>query len=413
MPGFDTLRGMAYIKQLPSGMFRAQVRRKGYPTISVTRTTEQECRDAAIRIEASIIDGKLDEEIRIGSIPVFRDELRSYIDAREKKFAGTSKASDAKRLEKFVDCKFANKRVHEVTFADIEEWTEERAQSVSGSTINRELNLLSPFFTDQIRKHRDTVAITNPVKLTERPENNPSRTRRVDEVFWPGCDNPIDELTVILEFSGSPDLPALVQLAQETAMRRGELVHTTPAAVKVFEEGYGTLHIPDTKTGEPRTIPLSAKAVELLKPLLAVTKKRERIFTSEAHSYSTAMRRARKRARTAYEQECLVHGIEADPDAFIDLRIHDQRHEGTSRLYEDHDLTDIEAASITGHKDPRMLKRYANLRAEKLAAKLHNRGKSKETSAQLEKLKLLRALYNEGDITEEVFFKRLDALTAE
>jgi integrase len=53
-----------------------------------------------------------------------------------------------------------------------------------------------------------------------------------------------------------------------------------------------------------------------------------------------------------------------------DLRFHDLRHEATARLYERTKLTDMEVALITGHTDPRMLMRYANLRASTLAAKL-------------------------------------------
>jgi integrase len=51
------------------------------------------------------------------------------------------------------------------------------------------------------------------------------------------------------------------------------------------------------------------------------------------------------------------------------LRFHDLRHEATSRLFE-RGLNIMEVASITGHKDLRMLRRYTHLRAEDLAKKL-------------------------------------------
>jgi integrase len=53
-----------------------------------------------------------------------------------------------------------------------------------------------------------------------------------------------------------------------------------------------------------------------------------------------------------------------------DFRFHDLRHEATSRLYERTKLSDLEIAKITGHKDLRMLRRYANLRGSTLANKL-------------------------------------------
>jgi integrase len=72
-------------------------------------------------------------------------------------------------------------------------------------------------------------------------------------------------------------------------------------------------------------------------------------FFSEAikRSYIRAVRRA---------------GIE-------NLRFHDLRHEATTRLFEK-GLNIMEVASITGHKDLRMLQRYTHLRAEDLARKL-------------------------------------------
>lgn len=53
-----------------------------------------------------------------------------------------------------------------------------------------------------------------------------------------------------------------------------------------------------------------------------------------------------------------------------DLHLHDLRHEATCRLYEKTALSDVQIARITGHKDLRMLRRYASLRGSDLAAAL-------------------------------------------
>lgn len=52
------------------------------------------------------------------------------------------------------------------------------------------------------------------------------------------------------------------------------------------------------------------------------------------------------------------------------LRFHDLRHEATGRLFERTNLTDVQISRITGHRDPRMLRRYSNLRASDLADRL-------------------------------------------
>jgi integrase len=52
------------------------------------------------------------------------------------------------------------------------------------------------------------------------------------------------------------------------------------------------------------------------------------------------------------------------------LHVHDLRHEGISRVVEKNRLNLIETMSMTGHSDPRTLKRYSNLRPSSIAEKL-------------------------------------------
>jgi integrase len=75
------------------------------------------------------------------------------------------------------------------------------------------------------------------------------------------------------------------------------------------------------------------------------------VFSLTASALQQAWRRAKKRA-----------GVN-------DLRFHDLRHEAVSSFFE-MGLSVPEVALITGHKDPRMLFRYTQLRAENVAKKL-------------------------------------------
>ena len=52
-----------------------------------------------------------------------------------------------------------------------------------------------------------------------------------------------------------------------------------------------------------------------------------------------------------------------------DLRFHDLRHEAVTRLFE-RGLSITEVAAISGHKELRMLSRYAHLRAADVAERL-------------------------------------------
>jgi len=76
-----------------------------------------------------------------------------------------------------------------------------------------------------------------------------------------------------------------------------------------------------------------------------------------------ALRRVSSKLSRQFERIFVAAGC-------ADLGFHDPRHEATSRLYEKTTLIDIKIASITGHRDPRQLKRYANLRASDLADQL-------------------------------------------
>ena len=75
-----------------------------------------------------------------------------------------------------------------------------------------------------------------------------------------------------------------------------------------------------------------------------------------------------------HERPLFTYSLRGLPGAFLrlcrrlnidNLHFHDLRHEATSRLFEK-GLNPVEVATITGHKDTRMLMRYTHLRAEDL-----------------------------------------------
>ena len=83
-----------------------------------------------------------------------------------------------------------------------------------------------------------------------------------------------------------------------------------------------------------------------------------------------------KRARTRYESTCIRIGKQPDSKFLIGIRMHDLRHEATSRLFELGIFGDREVMKITGHKTSAMLARYTHLRAENLAEKMAEAEKS-------------------------------------
>ncbi len=156
----------------------------------------------------------------------------------------------------------------------------------------------------------------------------------------------------------------MVAIALETAMRRGELASMR---WEHLDRRARVLLVPETKTGEPRRVPLSSRALAVLDGL--VRRLDGYVWGVRADSITQAFDRVVKRARADYEAECRGKGEKPDPRMLTGLRFHDLRHEATSRLFEK-GLNPMEVAAITGHKTLQMLKRYTHLRAEDLVDRL-------------------------------------------
>ena len=127
----------------------------------------------------------------------------------------------------------------------------------------------------------------------------------------------------------------------ETAMRRSEIL---ALHWENIDQNYTIATLPDTKNGSKREVPLTRKANQLLGSL---SKQEEFVFPTSDCAVRHAWDRLVKRA-----------GIK-------DLRFHDLRHEAVSRFFE-MGLSVPEVASISGHKDYRMLASYTHIRSPNL-----------------------------------------------
>ncbi|TXI95439.1 MAG: site-specific integrase, partial [Burkholderiaceae bacterium] len=153
-------------------------------------------------------------------------------------------------------------------------------------------------------------------------------------------------LTAIDSKTNNPWLKPIVIFAIETGMRRSEILSLEWANVDPTRR---VARLLDTKNGEGRSVPLSARAVQVLEVLPRSID--GQVFPVSAESVKLAFVRAVKRA-----------GIS-------DLHFHDLRHEAVSRLFEK-GLNVMEVASISGHKTLQMLKRYTHLNVSDLLVKI-------------------------------------------
>lgn len=236
-----------------------------------------------------------------------------------------------------------------------------RGKPVSGATVRAELSLVSAIF-DTARLEW-SMPVSNPVRDVRKPAKSKSRERRFNS-----GDEERRIHAALAEYGDGWALP-LSELAVETGMRRGEWKNLDWSDVNLADQTM-TLHEGETKNDEGREVPLSRRAVAILKSLQpAGDEPRGRVFRKQPGTMTAAFARSRDVARARYVKECERDGIEPDPKFLADLHLHDLRHEATSRLFEK-DLDTMEVASVTGHKTLSMLKRYTHLKAKKLAKKL-------------------------------------------
>jgi len=133
---------------------------------------------------------------------------------------------------------------------------------------------------------------------------------------------------------------------------------------------HSTIRLRETENGEGRVVPISLRVRAIIVEQIKDKKPADLVFDVKPDSLTQAFGRARARALKKYLEDCREKGVEADDRMFEDIRLHDMRHEATSRLFEDRNFNVMEAAAVTGHKDLRQLKRYTHMIAAKLAQKM-------------------------------------------
>ena len=145
----------------------------------------------------------------------------------------------------------------------------------------------------------------------------------------------------------NPHIWPIIVFALEAGMRRGEILGLTSDNITLERQ---LAYLPLTKNGTSREVPLSIKAVDVLKDQRS-RQNTPTPFPVNANAFRLAWERLRKRAD------------------LCDLRFHDLRHEAISRFFE-MGLSIPEVALISGHKDAKMLFRYTHLKASNLVTKL-------------------------------------------
>ena len=324
---------MAYYEKRGDA-WRAQIRRKGYPTLSATFDTKAEAQRWAAEIEGDMSRSRF-VDTREAESTTLTEALTRYVNEVSESKKGS--AQEKVRAKKWQKSAWGEKSLAAIRSSDMAAYRDaELKAGKSTATVRLNLALISHLYT-VASKDWGIQGLKNPCTAIRMPKGSKQRERRPTTA----------ELKALLKHAGdiNAELPVIIELAVETAMRRSELVMLRKDQVRGR-----VAFLEDTKNGERRSVPLSKRAVELLEGLPTPIDG-GRFFHLKLDSVSNYFALA-----------CEAANIK-------DLRLHDMRHEATSRLFE-RGLSMMEIASITGHTTLSMLKRYTHLCPNDLAEKL-------------------------------------------
>jgi integrase len=236
--------------------------------------------------------------------------------------------------------------IHDITPKLITENRDRRLKMVQPATVHREMSLGSTAFTFAVREV--FLIQSNPFNLVKKPIKPESKARRINQVqvdqILAGLGNYHENMV--------PVLPAhfvawSLLFALETAMRKGEIL-----GMKAEHIHADFVHLPDTKNGTSRDVPLSNKAKRLLDLL---PKQSGNLIPHSSNSFRLIWQRNLKRT-----------GLNGE------LTFHDSRHEAITRMVNNQKLPVEILAKVTGHKTISVLvNTYYNPTASEIAKMLN------------------------------------------
>lgn len=314
-----------------NGKWQAIIRHKEIGTKSCTFITKANAR-RWVKEQNEIIEtgfyGRLNpSQITLGNLLVkYSEEITP-----EKRGAET----EQRRLRRLIRDPLSRLTIDKITSSIIASFRDKRLQDGTRA-CQYDLVLIRHCLKIAINEWGLMLSV-NPVDKVKMPPSPQARKRRLE-------DGEFSRLKEASSKTRNPHIWPIIIFAIETGMRRSEILALTWDNIDLQSR---VALLPLTKNGSSREVPLSAKAIQVLKDQLT-----ENPFPINANAFRLAWDRLRTRA------------------GLVDFRFHDLRHEALSRFFE-MGLSIPEVALISGHKDVKMLMRYTHLRADDLARKLN------------------------------------------
>lgn len=327
---------MATIRKRNS-KWQVTVRRKGFKSTSKSFILKSDAEEWARMKECQADRADFQFDVKRLDYITWKELLEQYRDiivSKKKSHLSETNHINAylKRCENVV-----NLRLSQIKPYHFSEYRDRRLKEVKPATICRELGIFRHAF--EIAKTEWGYPIAkNPVAQIRKPRISNRRDRRISP-------NEYSRILRATNTCTNSYIKPIIMIAVNTAMRRGEILNIQGKHINFDKR---TLHIPDTKTGRARTIPLPLKTLNILKQHYYDGL----LFPLSANAFRLSWDRVLVRA------------------SVTGLKFHDTRHEAISRFFE-RGLSVPEVALISGHLSVNILiNRYTHIRAENIARKL-------------------------------------------
>lgn len=350
-----------------NGKYQVQVRRQDYPDITKTFYHQRDAKEWARLIESKADRGELTiskNEFKTITLEYLVQRYLLEVVPRKR-----GARDEAIVLNAFLRHPICNKKLGHLNSSDFATYRDERLTQVSSATVRRQLNPIQNMF--QIARDEWGIPIKeNPLSKLKLKGTDNRRERRLKE-------GEFELLIAEAQKRKNPYIAPVIQFAIETGMRRGEILSLQWDQVDLNRHSVTIL---ESKNGYSRRIPLSSKGLNTLINTLDIQKGISNGISTSLDTISEQI------VSPSLNDNCISDSSKVFPvtpnalrltwgrmlkDTDIkDLHFHDLRHEAISRFFE-LGLTVPEVASISGHRDMRMLMRYAHSNDRVVYSKLN------------------------------------------
>ncbi len=325
--------------------YRARIRRAGRRERSRYFATEAEARAWAEQEEARMLTAPWAPDPDTPARTTLGEALERYLETVTPMKCHSGHRQERNRIRQLQRMPISDVVMTHLHPDYLQAWVNERLQRVSPSTVRKEIALISHLYN--IARRRWLWEVRNPVEHIEQPAKSAHHEHRRL--------TPAEEARLLDEAWHYHDQMGLfVTIAMYTGLRRRAVhslrwewfdlergVLSLPARLDAYVYGRAKRH--------GRCFPLAPQVIDALQRF--GIRSSGPLFHWVIDTFTNNFRKIVRRA-----------GLEG-------LRMHDLRHEATSRFLAA-GLSAPEVATLTGHRDLNTLARYAHPLPEELAGKL-------------------------------------------